>query len=121
MVHKLNRKATLNGTMSDFLYAAFLSWIIISVVVLCIIIAPFILEDKTIYSVTPECASVKSMGVRCILCGMTHSFVAISRGNLSVAFMHNQYSVILYSAFVMNSFFFLTIVFYLFKIKSIVK
>ncbi|MFZ9814910.1 MAG: DUF2752 domain-containing protein, partial [Candidatus Kapaibacteriota bacterium] len=96
MMQKIDRKSFQNSAFNDFLYATFLSWNIISVLVLCIIIAPFILVDELIYSITPECISMKSMGIRCILCGMTHAFVAISRGNISLAFMHNQYSVILY-------------------------
>lgn len=85
----------------DFKRSLFISWVIISVVILLIQLAPFVLHEEFLLSLTPTC-ELNKIGQECFLCGMTHSFISISKSDLSGAYRVNNFSVYLYLIFVLN-------------------
>jgi hypothetical protein len=97
--------------MGDQLKCAFLIvWIVISLIVCCILVAPFLMPHDMLLNMMPECEWQARYGVPCPLCGMTHSFFLISSGRFSEARAANQHSLFLYSTFFINSILFLSIV-----------
>jgi hypothetical protein len=80
------------------------------VIACCILAAPFILQQGTLYNLTPECEWQTKYGKACSLCGMTHSFILISSGRFSKAMAVNQHAFFLYAIFIFNSTVFLCIV-----------
>jgi hypothetical protein len=92
-------------------YAFFIVWIVISVIVCCILAAPFLLQSDMLHNLIPECEWQTRYGKACPLCGMTHSFVLISSGRFSEARAANQHSLFLYATFFINSILFLSVVF----------
>ncbi|MFC2093111.1 hypothetical protein ACFLSV_04340 [Bacteroidota bacterium] len=98
----------------DFKKALFIAWVIISLVILFIQIAPFILLEEFLLSVTPAC-KLNNIGQGCFLCGMTKGFINISKGYLYRAYRVNNFSVYLYLIFWLNIislFIFSVIIFY---------
>ena len=91
-------------------YAFFIVWLVLSVIVCCILAVPFILQQGTLYNLTPECEWQTKYGKACSLCGMTHSFTLVSSGRFSEAMAVNQHSLFLYATFLINSILFLSIV-----------
>ena len=85
----------------DFKKSLFIAWVIISVVILLILIAPFILHEEFLLSLTPTC-ELNKIEQGCFLCGMTKGFINISKGDLSGAYRVNNFSVYLYLFFVLN-------------------
>lgn len=77
-------------------------WLIISFAIFIILIAPFVLPTDTITSLTPTCEWKAKYGKECPLCGMTTGFFLISQGRFSEAFIANEFSLCLYSIFVLN-------------------
>jgi len=86
----------------DFNKSLFIAWVIISVVILLIQIAPFILHEEFLLSLTPTCVFKKYFDKECFSCGMTHSFISISKGNFDEAYRWNNFSVYLYLFFELN-------------------
>jgi hypothetical protein len=85
----------------DFKKSLFIAWVIISLVILLIQIAPFILHEEFLLSLTPTC-ELNKIGQECFLCGMTEGFIKISKGDLCGANRVNNFSVYLYLFFVLN-------------------
>ncbi len=99
--------------------AIFIVWIILGFIILLILTAPFILSIDTINAITPTCEWKTKYGRECILCGMTTAFINISKGNFMEAFRNNNFSIYLYSFFVVNEIALIAFVTYkLNKIKS---
>ncbi|MCU7494873.1 MAG: DUF2752 domain-containing protein [Ignavibacteria bacterium] len=103
----------------EFRQGLFTAWAVVSFVVLFILLAPVILPESTLLSLTPVCES-KRLGLgQCPLCGMTRAFIEISRGNLNVAGSFNRQSVALYILLVLNQLVFL--LFVIFRGKSFIR
>lgn len=85
-------------------FSLFIVWIIISAVVLVILVIPFVLSADSVHALTPECESKQKYGKECPLCGMTTSFIYISKGNFQPAHLSNSFSGYLYLLFVINEF-----------------
>jgi len=79
-----------------------ISWLILSLVVLLVLIAPFALSADTIAAVVPICEWKAKYNKDCPLCGMTTSFILISQGGFKAAWLANKASLPLYTAFVVN-------------------
>jgi hypothetical protein len=77
-------------------------WLIISSVILPVLVAPFVLPPRTVFSLAPQCEWRAKHGRECVLCGMTTSFVLISEGRLDAALHKNRGSVPLFAAMVLN-------------------
>lgn len=87
----------------DWRRAAESVWGVVSVVLLVVLAAPFLLGTDRIGRWTPVCEA-KQRGGSCPLCGMTTSFLAISRGDLDGARTAHRGGIALYSAFLLNEF-----------------
>ena len=85
-------------------FSLFVVWIIISAVVLVILVIPFALSADSVHAIAPECEWKQKYGKECPLCGMTTSFIYISKGNFQQAHLSNSFSGYLYLLFVINEF-----------------
>lgn len=93
--------------MNEFSQGFFLVWAVLSIAVLFILTAPFVLPENTIFRLAPVCES-KRLGLgQCPLCGMTTAFIEISKGDFTNAFNSNRASLALYSLLVLNQIIFL--------------
>jgi hypothetical protein len=72
-------------------------WAVVSGGILLVLLAPFLLRAETVARWTPACTRPP-----CILCGMTTSFLAISRGDFDAARDAHQGGIPLYAAFAGN-------------------
>ena len=86
----------------DFKKSLFITWVIICLVILLIQIAPFILHEEFLLSLTPTCVFIKYFNRECFSCGMSHSFISISKGNFDEAYRFNKFGIYLYLFFVLN-------------------
>ncbi|MEO0093672.1 MAG: hypothetical protein ABIK93_01570 [candidate division WOR-3 bacterium] len=77
-------------------------WLVISFIILLILITPFIFSDTTIEALSPKCEWKTKYNKECLLCGMTKSFILISHRKFSEASALNNFSLYLYSIFVLN-------------------
>ena len=91
------------GTRADFFKALLIVWMIIGILTSLVLIVPFIFLPDTLYSATPECIWKTVYGKPCPLCGMTHAFVLLSKGNIEDALIENSYSLKLYMVFILNT------------------
>ena len=82
--------------------AIFFVWIVLSGVILCTLVAPFLLSADTINDMVPRCEWKSKYNQECPLCGMTTGFIYISQGQFTQAGMANSFSLYLYSVFVVN-------------------
>ncbi len=83
-----------------------IAWIIYSVVILLILILSVFLPE-TLIKISPVCVSKMYYGEECFMCGMTRAFVEISTGNFSKANSLNNFSLILFSVFILNTLLFI--------------
>jgi hypothetical protein len=60
------------------------------------------LPQSVVFRLAPVCQSRLHYGTTCVLCGMTHAFVSISRGNLAQAEHENPASLPLYAGLAGN-------------------
>ncbi len=81
-----------------------ISWLVISAVIFTMIVCPFVLPERSIYSIAPKCEWKTKYHKECILCGMTTAFIELSRGKINAAERSNRFSLCLYSIFVLNEF-----------------
>lgn len=91
--------------MNDIKTSFLLSWLTMSAVILVVLVSPFLLSDKTIYSIAPKCEWKIKYHKECVLCGMTTAFIEISKGQLSAANRSNRFSLYLYLVFSVNELF----------------
>jgi hypothetical protein len=87
-------------------------WFIFTLFFLICLITPYIIEDTMLYNFLPDCEWKVKFGTPCITCGLTHSFYAISKGNIYEAYRYNNLGMYLYIFFIINN---TTFTFYLLK------
>jgi hypothetical protein len=78
------------------------AWLVVSLELAVVLLAPFLLSAETIYALAPVCEWKARRHKECVLCGMTRSFVAISRGDFSEAMRRNRGSIPLYALMIVN-------------------
>lgn len=78
------------------------SWGILSVVVLGLLVAPFVVPHPRLAAAAPRCEARARYGRECSLCGMTTAFLAISRAQFGRAHAANRGSLPLYSVLLAN-------------------
>mgnify|MGYP001774018814 CR=1 FL=1 len=77
-------------------------WMVISSIIFIILIIPYIFPENSILSLIPECELKVKYNKECILCGMTRSFILISKGEIEKAILENKFSIYVYFAFLLN-------------------
>lgn len=83
--------------------AAFLwAWLVLTLVTVPLLLAPFVLPSQTIFAWTPVCERKARYGQECALCGMTRSFVLIARGKLKEASQANTAGTPLFAVLLSN-------------------
>jgi hypothetical protein len=70
---------------SEVRLSFFIAWMVISVLVLGVLLAPIILPGATIRRLEPRCEWKVRYGKECPMCGMTTSFILICRGKFKEA------------------------------------
>lgn len=81
-------------------------WVIYSVIIF-LLVSVTLLSPETLLKVSPVCLSKSLYGEECFMCGMTRAFEKISGGSFPEAAHFNKFSVVLFSAMILNSFIFL--------------
>lgn len=109
-------KNFLKSFIGDSKNAFFMSWIILSGIIFLIILSSFFAPPKVFDCVVPKCEWQLKYNKKCVFCGMTRGFLAISKGQLLKAVEFNKLSIPLYLGFIAND---AVLIFYLFfkKIK----
>ena len=74
----------------------------LSVLILMILAAPFVVGRERMAALTPVCERKARYGRECPLCGMTTSFLDISGGQFAEARNANRGGIPLYLGFVSN-------------------
>ena len=74
----------------------------LSLLILMILAAPFVLGRERVAALAPVCERKARYGQECPLCGMTTSFLDISRGKFGEARNANRGGIPLYLSFVSN-------------------
>lgn len=97
--------------LREYTQGFFVVWIVLSLITLFILAAPFVLPENTIYSLLPVCQSKLLTGKECPLCGMTSAFLTISKGNFPEAYLLNHGSLILYFLLAANQLVFYVVMF----------
>ena len=82
--------------------ALLIAWVAVSVAISGILLLPFALTPGTVRALAPACQWKTKYNRECAFCGMTSSFVAISRGDFRTAAKRNRGSIPLYLALVGN-------------------
>jgi len=77
-------------------------WLVVSLIVLATLAAPFALGRERLAHLVPVCEWQAKYGRPCPFCGMTTSFLAISEGRLGEAGRTNRAGIPLYLLFVSN-------------------
>ena len=88
--------------MRDARVSFTISWLILSGIVALILMTPYLLAPETIARWKPACEWKARYNRECVLCGMTSSFQAISRGDFKAALSANRASLFVYFGFVSN-------------------
>ena len=78
----------------------FFEWTIISIFILIILLTPFICSEETIHTVTSKIKTHHEN--RCMLCGMTTSFINISNGKFEQALAANKLGIYFFTLFLVN-------------------
>jgi len=76
--------------------ALVISWLILTLLSIPAVAAPFVLPGDTISRWTPVCERKAKTGQECLLCGMTRAFLLIGEGRFQDASHHNRASVPLF-------------------------
>ena len=96
---------------NELKFSLFLVWSILSMIIFFILIAPLFLSQDSILKLAPDCVSRTKYNKGCLLCGMSRAFIAISKGNLGVAYSANKAALPTYLTFALNEIFFLGFIF----------
>ena len=88
--------------INDFKLSVKIVWIIYSLLILIILLLAFFLPE-ILLRISPVCLSKSLYGEECFMCGMTRAFIKISGGNFQDANAMNNFSLYLFSIFVLNS------------------
>ncbi len=87
---------------SDLRAALLLVWLAASIALGAAAAAALILPERTVLAAAAQCSAHGSAGEKCALCGMTHAFLAMRRGDLREAKRANAASVLLFPALAAN-------------------
>jgi len=87
---------------SEVRLSFFIAWMVISVIVLGVLLAPIILPGATIRRLEPRCEWKIRYGKECPMCGMTTGFILICRGKFKEACAANRASLPLFLILVTN-------------------
>jgi len=77
-------------------------WAVLSIVFALVLLSSAILPEELAMRLAPVCQRKAATGRECPLCGMTHDFLAISRGRLRVENRRNRASLPLYAGMLAN-------------------
>lgn len=89
-------------TARRFRLAALIAWLILTVLSVPVVAAPFLLPATTIARWTPVCQRKARSGQECLLCGMTRAFLLIGQGNPREATHANRGSLPLFLVLLSN-------------------
>lgn len=78
------------------------AWLIASAMLLCALIALYLVPEKMLFSASEAFKVPHRSGETCALCGMTRAFAALARGDLAAALIYNRGSVALCGALLAN-------------------
>lgn len=92
----------MGGFREQLRKALWIDWLVVSGVILFVLLAPLALPARTLFALTPVCEWKAKYNAECCLCGMTRSFIDISRGDFARATERNRGSVPLYAALLAN-------------------
>ena len=90
---------------NEVAFAVKSAWLIVSAVVLAALAMPFVFPEAYILRTSGAFQLPHEETERCLLCGMTRAFLAISRGDLSAAIEANRWSIELYALLWVNELF----------------
>ncbi|HEX2725834.1 MAG TPA: hypothetical protein VHN20_08455 [Beijerinckiaceae bacterium] len=85
----------------DWAAALSIVWILVSLVIACVLLAPAVFKASAIQHIAPVCTA-KARGGACAFCGMTTAFLHISSGRFGDAVDANAGSLWLYTAMAAN-------------------
>ncbi|MCY7361256.1 MAG: DUF2752 domain-containing protein [Ignavibacteria bacterium] len=91
-----------NSFKSDLQISLIIIWLIFSTIFLSILVSSFLFPSQVL-STAPVCVSKIINGDECYMCGTTRAFTEISKGSFVNALRLNQFSIILYFIFLINS------------------
>lgn len=83
------------------------AWFAVSLPLLLAIVLPLFAPASAIDRITPVCIWQSRFGRACPSCGLTTAFIRIGAGDWRGAHSANRFGIPLYTAFVLNSIFFL--------------
>jgi Protein of unknown function (DUF2752) len=83
----------------DWATASYTALAIVGMTAAAVLVASFVLDSGSL-SLLPECPARRAGGA-CALCGLSHSFVAISHGRLKEALAWNPMGPWVYAGFVL--------------------
>ena len=78
-----------------------ITWVILAMVLMVAVLAPFVLPEQTLFSLFPPCEA-RLRGEACVLCGMTTAYVRLAKGDFAGAIEANRYSAGLWLASIAN-------------------
>ena len=78
------------------------TWSVLTVAIALLLATVFVMPERAILRLAPVCERKLRTGLECPLCGMTHAFVAISRGEFGSASARNAGSLPLFAGFLFN-------------------
>lgn len=97
------------------------AWIACSLVLLFVMLSAFVLPEKVVYDLAPECEWKVKYDKECFACGLTRGFVNISDGNFETASDANSLSVYLFLIFAFNEIIALSVSYFMFFKPLILK
>ncbi|MEO0248149.1 MAG: DUF2752 domain-containing protein [candidate division WOR-3 bacterium] len=103
--HAVDAWRTTDMSRDEVKLSFLIVWLILSIGMLFVLVAPFALSADTIAALVPTCEWKVKYGRECSLCGMTTSFIQISHGNFKQSLLSNRASIPLYVVFVINELF----------------
>lgn len=86
--------------VSDLKTALWIVWATISMLIIVALATPFFLTQQRLF--IPVCAQFTETGQRCVACGFTTSFYALSSGDLPTAQISNPIGIWLWLSFIIN-------------------
>lgn len=86
----------------QLIFALTITWLVLSFAALVILALPYVLSDEAILRLAPACESKLKYNTECMLCGMTTSFLHISRANFNQAYQTNRGSILVYVLLLSN-------------------